>query len=68
MDNAWRDHLQNMENLKETVILHKYQGLDSVAEYKEAEFGMFEGLENTMVFNTIFSLWQSLAAPATVEA
>ena len=68
MDNAWRDHLQNMENLKETVILRKYQGLDSVVEYKEAAFGMFEGLENTMVFNTIFSLWQSLAVPATVEA
>ena len=68
MDNAWSDHLQNMENLKETVILRKYQGLDPVAEYKEAAFKMFEGLENTMRFNTVYSLWQSLAAPAAVAA
>lgn len=25
MDNAWSDHLQNMEDLKESVILRKYQ-------------------------------------------
>lgn len=64
MDNAWSDHLQNMENLKETVILRKYQGRDPVAEYKDAAFNMFEGLENTMRFNTVYSLWQSLAASA----
>jgi len=68
MDNAWSDHLQNMENLKETVILRKYQGLDPVAEYKESAFQMFEGLENSMRFNIVFSLWQSLAAPVTAEA
>lgn len=60
VDNAWSDHLQNMEDLKENVILRKYQNLDPVAEYKSEAFSMFEGLINKMRFNAVFSLWQSL--------
>ncbi|CAB9513768.1 Protein translocase subunit SecA [Seminavis robusta] len=62
MDNAWSDHLQSMENLKESVILRKYQGRDPVVEYQNEAFTLFKGLEDTMRFNTVFSLWQSLAA------
>ena len=61
MDNAWSDHLQAMENLKESVILRKYQGLDPVAEYSNEGFQLFQGLEDTMRLNAVFSLWQSLA-------
>merc|ERR1712216_77118 len=46
VDNAWSDHLQNMEDLKESVILRKYQNLDPVAEYREESFGLFQGLED----------------------
>lgn len=62
MDNAWSDHLQSMENLKESVILRKYQGRDPIVEYQNEAFTLFKGLEDTMRFNTVFSLWQSLAA------
>lgn len=62
LDNAWSDHLQSMENLKENVILRKYQGLDPVVEYQNEGFTLFKGLENTMRFNAVYSLWQSLAA------
>jgi preprotein translocase subunit SecA len=65
MDNAWSDHLQNMENLKENVFLRKYQDLNPADEYKRESFAMFEGLLDKMRLNTIFSLWQSLA-PAPV--
>lgn len=65
MDNAWSDHLQNMENLKENVFLRKYQDLNPADEYKSESFAMFEGLLDKMRLNTIFSLWQSLA-PAPV--
>jgi len=69
MDNAWSDHLQNMENLKEAVILRKYQNLDPVAEYKNEAFNLFQGLQDKMRFNTIFSLWQSfVTAPSTQNA
>lgn len=60
IDNAWSDHLQNMENLKESVVLRKYQNLDPVAEYKNEAFGMFKGLEDAMRLNAIYSLWQSV--------
>mmetsp|Transcript_18685 Transcript_18685/g.23196 ORF Transcript_18685/g.23196 Transcript_18685/m.23196 type:complete len:407 (+) Transcript_18685:515-1735(+) len=62
MDNAWSDHLQNMESLKETVLMRKYQNLDPVAEYKNDSFELFQGLENKMRLNTVFSLWQSFVA------
>lgn len=68
IDNAWSDHLQNMENLKETVILRKYQNLDPVAEYRKDSFDIFQGLENNMKFNTVFSLWQSLVAKPDAQA
>lgn len=64
MDNAWSDHLQSMENLKESVILRKYQGLDPVAEYKNEAFEQFQGLQDKMRFNSIYSVWQSIAPAA----
>eukprot|EP00526_Cylindrotheca_closterium_P002552 CAMPEP_0113605646 /NCGR_PEP_ID=MMETSP0017_2-20120614/2439_1 /TAXON_ID=2856 /ORGANISM="Cylindrotheca closterium" /LENGTH=927 /DNA_ID=CAMNT_0000514151 /DNA_START=221 /DNA_END=3004 /DNA_ORIENTATION=+ /assembly_acc=CAM_ASM_000147 len=60
MDNAWSDHLQAMENLKESVVLRQFQGLDPLKEYEGEAFEIFKNLENTMRFNAIFSLWQSL--------
>lgn len=60
IDNAWSDHLQNMEDLKESVILRKYQNLDPVDEYQDEAFTAFQGLVDKMRFNTIYSLWQSL--------
>jgi preprotein translocase subunit SecA len=59
MDNAWSDHLQSMENLKESVVLRQYEGRDPVAEYENEAFKFFLGLEDTMRFNAVFSLWQS---------
>jgi preprotein translocase subunit SecA len=49
-----------MEDLKESVILRKYQNLDPVAEYREESFSLFQGLEDKMRFNAVYSLWQSL--------
>ena len=60
MDSAWSDHLQAMENLKEIVILRKYQGRDPLKEYKSEAFKLFQSLEDTMRFNAVYSLWQSL--------
>ncbi|KAL7540292.1 hypothetical protein ACHAXR_011689 [Thalassiosira sp. AJA248-18] len=67
MDNAWSDHLQNMENLKENVFLRKYQDLNPADEYKQESLDMFEGLLDKMRLNTIYSLWQSLAPAAVAQ-
>jgi len=62
MDNAWSDHLQFLENLKEAVVVRKFEGKDPLNEYVAEAFKMFEGLETSMENNAVFSLWQSLAA------
>merc|ERR1712127_122920 len=60
MDNAWSDHLQQMEDLKETVALRKFKGDDILQDYQEEAFTLFEGLEDKIRLNTVYSLWQSL--------
>ena len=60
MDNAWSDHLQSMESLKESVILRQFQGRDPQKEYEAEAFGLFKGLEDAMRRNAVYSLWQSL--------
>jgi preprotein translocase subunit SecA len=64
MDNAWSDHLQSMENLKESVVLRKFQGRDPLKEYEGESFTLFKGLEDTMRLNAVFSLWQSIVENA----
>jgi preprotein translocase subunit SecA len=60
MDNAWSDNLQALENLKESVVLRQFEGRDPLKEYEGEAFQLFKGLEDTMRFNAVFSLWQSL--------
>lgn len=67
MDNAWADHLQDMEYIKEGVILRKYQGLDPVAEYKNDALTLFEILQDTMRRNAVYSFWQNMASAATTR-
>lgn len=62
MDNAWADHLQNMEYIKEGVILRKYQGLDPVAEYQNDALELFEGLQDSMRRDAVYSFWQNIAS------
>eukprot|EP00560_Eucampia_antarctica_P004273 CAMPEP_0197837672 /NCGR_PEP_ID=MMETSP1437-20131217/32846_1 /TAXON_ID=49252 ORGANISM="Eucampia antarctica, Strain CCMP1452" /NCGR_SAMPLE_ID=MMETSP1437 /ASSEMBLY_ACC=CAM_ASM_001096 /LENGTH=949 /DNA_ID=CAMNT_0043444883 /DNA_START=257 /DNA_END=3106 /DNA_ORIENTATION=+ len=62
-DNAWSDNLQSLEDLKESVILRKYQNLDPLNEYREEAFTLFQGLEDKIRCNSIFSLWASLTTP-----
>ncbi|KAL7563001.1 hypothetical protein ACA910_013526 [Epithemia clementina (nom. ined.)] len=69
LDNAWSDHLQAMENLKESVVMRKFQGRDPLSEYTVDAFTLFKGLEDRMRMNAVFSLWQSfVAAPQPVAA
>eukprot|EP00978_Attheya_sp_CCMP212_P025852 scaffold83974_cov46-Attheya_sp.AAC.3 len=68
MDNAWSEHLQAMENLKESVILRKYSGLDPIAEYKNEAFNFFQGLEDRMRFNSIYSVWQNLVPSVVTQS
>ena len=59
-DNAWSNHLQNMEDMKETVGLRQYQGVDPFTEYQKDAFELYEGLLEQMRFDAVYSLWVSL--------
>jgi len=59
-DNAWSNHLQNMEDMKETVGLRQYQGVDPFTEYQKDSFELYQGLLEQMRFDAVYSLWVSL--------
>lgn len=64
-------NLQAMENLKESVVMRKFQGRDPLSEYTADAFTLFKGLEDRMRVNAVYSLWQSFAVapqPAVTAA
>ena len=44
VDNEWRDHLHEMDLLKEGVHLRSYANKDPLIEYKKESYALFEGL------------------------
>jgi len=67
IDTKWKDHLQNMEHLKEGINLRAYGQKDPLVEYKRESFEMFEEMmasfqEETVRF--LFSLQYGPVATA----
>lgn len=60
LDNAWSEHLQTLENLKDIIQFRQYQGKDPFKESTKEAFGYFDVLDVAMRNNAVFSLWQSL--------
>ena len=44
LDGLWKDHLLNMDHLKEGIGLRGYGQKDPLVEYKKESFDMFEGM------------------------
>ncbi len=44
VDDEWRDHLHEMDLLKEGVFLRSYANKDPLIEYKKESYSLFEGL------------------------
>jgi len=44
VDTQWRDHLHEMDLLKEGVFLRSYANKDPLIEYKKESYGLFESL------------------------
>ena len=44
VDNQWRDHLHEMDLLKEGVYLRAYANKDPLIEYKRESFDLFQSL------------------------
>ena len=56
LDNAWRDHLYTMDNMKTGIRLRAYNQKDPLVEYKKESFNLFTELISEIKFNTIRTL------------
>ncbi len=56
LDNAWREHLYAMDNMKTGIRLRAYNQKDPLVEYKKESYNLFAELINDIKFNTIKTL------------
>ena len=56
LDNAWREHLYAMDNMKTGIRLRAYNQKDPLVEYKKESFNLFSELISDIKFNTIKTL------------
>lgn len=57
VDNLWKEHLYEMDDLREGIYLRSYAQLDPLVEYKQEAFALFEDLLDRIYANvakTIF--------------
>jgi preprotein translocase subunit SecA len=57
IDQLWKDHLLNMDHLKEGIGLRGYAQHDPLVEYKRESFDMFEEMMNTFKEQTVRYLY-----------
>ena len=48
LDDKWKDHINNLEQLRSTIGLRGYGQRDPLNEYKNEAFSLFEGLINSL--------------------
>ncbi len=58
IDNLWREHLQSMESLRESVGLRGYGQKDPLIEYKQEGYEMFLEMMIDIRRNVVYSLFQ----------
>ena len=69
IDTLWRDHLQSMDALRESVGLRGYGQKDPLIEYKNEGYDMFLDMMANMRRNVIYSMFmfQPASAPASSD-
>jgi preprotein translocase subunit SecA len=73
LDTQWKDHLLNMDHLKEGIGLRGYGQHDPLVEYKRESFDMFEAMmqrfqEDTARYLFHMQIVETHAAPAPAAA
>ncbi|MEN8152977.1 MAG: preprotein translocase subunit SecA [Acidobacteriota bacterium] len=57
MDNQWKDHLLNIDHLKEGIGLRGYAQKDPLIEYKKESFALFQNLQDRIDDEVIKTLY-----------
>ena len=68
LDSLWREHLQSMDSLRESVGLRGYGQKDPLIEYKNEGYDMFLDMMINMRRNVIYSMFMFQPAQKKVEA
>jgi preprotein translocase subunit SecA len=68
LDTLWREHLQAMDSLRESVGLRGYGQKDPLIEYKNEGYDMFLDMMVNMRRNVIYSMFMFQPAQKKVEA
>ena len=68
LDTLWREHLQSMDSLRESVGLRGYGQKDPLIEYKNEGYDMFLEMMINMRRNVIYSMFMFQPAKNKVEA
>ncbi len=68
IDTLWREHLQAMDALRESVGLRGYGQKDPLIEYKNEGYDMFLEMMTQMRRNVIYSMFMFQPAPAAQAA
>jgi preprotein translocase subunit SecA len=73
LDTQWKDHLLNMDHLKEGIGLRGYGQHDPLVEYKRESFDMFESMmqrfqEDTARYLFHMQIMEAPSAPAATAA
>ncbi len=68
IDTLWREHLQAMDALRESVGLRGYGQKDPLIEYKNEGYDMFLEMMTNMRRNVIYSMFMFQPAPPSTSA
>ncbi len=64
IDEKWRDHLREMDDLKEGIHMRAYGQKDPLIEYKSESFKMFQELLGLLMNDTISLVFKLFPTPA----
>ena len=56
-DQHWKDHLLQMDHMKEGINLRAYAQKDPLTEYKKESFGLFEGMKGQVKKSIVTNLF-----------
>src|SRR5947209_8400859 len=68
LDTQWKDHLLNMDHLKEGIGLRGYAQRDPLVEYKRESFDMFEAMMQRFQEDTVRYLFHMQIVEETTSA
>ena len=68
IDTLWREHLQAMDALRESVGLRGYGQKDPLIEYKNEGYDMFLEMMTNMRRNVIYSMFMFQPSPPSGNA